>query len=1177
MSEYNKFLKQFNQSNNPDKAEASENEDIIPVKNAEAKFSEHAQKTDENNTLQNSASEEKEQTVKDAKDGENTFDGTVSESDTAPNDTLPSVKFIKTDDTPFISATQKDEELATSSQKYTDRFLPKIPERKINSEHTGKINTYAVNHSPNGNAPKILTEEKQEDSENTKTAEEVKSADNSVLAEKVKAAFDGKTKVIPSLSAQNENSDSQVETEKSDSTDKTEKGETKHINAKSELLRELAKSSVGTGDDSTPTSDELPDNEAKEEPSSVDEDLATELSGVREKRIKSFRFWTKQEVATGESEDKSFNVKSDEKQLPEFLRKTAEKFSYLDTDFTPVGEDEYTDPSKRKEIFSKLIGIRKKVIYKALILGVLGIVLLGSNIAVSVSAAMNKGFFTLFGGSTVVYNTLSLVILVIAGIIMFDDLKKGLFSILKIRPKTDSALLFMYLAALTQNIASYFTVLKPESDYHLLSGAAVVLCVPVLVAKIFYYDSIRHCFKAVAATSDKCYLRKVSDENLAASLIKERSETETDIVYAGKTRFISGFLKRSAKSAFAGQASSRITACAMAIALLAGIVALFTTGSIVNALGGIVFVASLSFPVGCAVFTGYALSSENSALSVKSSYIESYSASYGLSKIDDIIIDGNDIFSVEVTGVSVREGVSEKQARFCADVLTNKAGGILKKAFADASSGFEDKYPDVEYLVYEDKLGFSAWISDCKVLFGTKELLLNHDVELPEEHTVPFVISENEKPLFLALEGHFAAVFSVKYSCDEKSCKVLRDLTQDGTNIIINIQDPNITEEFGEKLLSLPENSLRTFSDATAEKFAVQKNTVTDSEETGIVFSDSYQAFIRTLAGGIKLNKLKRTAKIFCEAGCIAGAVFGLLLCILGAKSGISSWLSVLIQFFWLAVSFFAVPAVAATTLKKNFFVPENISERVGTILSKEDTEEFYDSLKEKTEETNKEDVTASNVSAEKPTSAVNNIADDTEKTDKTSDFAIGDEAYQKAIAEAKEFINANAVFDMNPEKVNFSGITGEEDTDIYETQATEQTISDDILDSFATQPTRRTRETNVSSQKTNKRKSFRTLLGGNDKEEGISDAKKSGRRSIISFADEKIAPPPRFDDEKEKDDFPKASFVPPENDAPSLLYNDDFFASYDPKEDDKAFADIRKQREENGGDDEFDFWPLKK
>ena len=78
------------------------------------------------------------------------------------------------------------------------------------------------------------------------------------------------------------------------------------------------------------------------------------------------------------------------------------------------------------------------------------------------------------------------------------------------------------------------------------------------------------------------------------------------------------------------------------------------------------------------------------------------------------------------------------------------------------------------------------------------------------------------------------------------------------------------------------------------------------------------------------------------------------------------------------------------------------------------------------------------------------------------------------------------------------------------------------------------------------------------------------------------MAPPPRYDlskkDEEEADPL-KATFVPPETDDASILYKDDFFSSFDTEEDDKAFADIRRQREEaeNGGADEFDFWPLKK
>ena len=79
---------------------------------------------------------------------------------------------------------------------------------------------------------------------------------------------------------------------------------------------------------------------------------------------------------------------------------------------------------------------------------------------------------------------------------------------------------------------------------------------------------------------------------------------------------------------------------------------------------------------------------------------------------------------------------------------------------------------------------------------------------------------------------------------------------------------------------------------------------------------------------------------------------------------------------------------------------------------------------------------------------------------------------------------------------------------------------------------------------------------------------------------EERIAPPPRFDLSKadEGDDPLRATFVPPETEAPSTLYKDDFFASFDTGEDDKAFADIRRQREEaeNHGADEFDFWTTK-
>lgn len=1185
MSEYNKFLDQFNKSKNPDGNALSDNEDIITLAGAHEveKISGTSEKAGESTSVptqvegekifdnvEMSESDEPTEYVEQAKQAEST------EKTEKP---VSSAKFINPDAAEFISTDKSEVSDGTlEAEKYTDRFVTRAPERKIKTGYTGKINTYTANHSPEvGASSMIHKEENATSSDKTEQAEQTIQTAQAEQTEKTEQAeFYGefakskeRTKKIPLRGIPIEKAADGTRESEDDSGMKV-------VGDKGELLRELAKSSLGAETEDTQLSMEGFNKTESESTvaAAEDEQLSDELSQVRQKRIKSFRFRTKQAVETSESEDKSFNAAAEEKKLPSFLEKTAERFAHLDTDFTPTGKDEYTDPSKRKEIFSHLINIRKKVVYKAIILAVLGVVLLGINLAVSVSAAMNNGFFKILGGSCTAYNVINIAILLLAGIVMFDDLKKGLFSVLKIRPKTDSALLFMYLGALCQNIASFFTVQKPESDYHLLTGAVVILCVPLLLSKVFYYDSIRHCFKAVAATSDKCYLRRVADENLTASLIKERSETETNVVYAGKTRFISGFLKRGAKSAFAGQSSSRALALSMLLSIIAGVASLIKTGNMVNALGSLSFVAALSFPVGCVVLTGFALSAENSVLSVKSSYIESFSAAYSLGRVDDIIADADDIFKLEVKGVSVCDGVSEKQARFCAAVIADKVGGGLKNAFVDPTGELEDKYPDVDELVFEEKLGYSAWINDCRVLFGTKQLLSKHDVELPAAKSVPFVLSENEKPIFLAIEGHFAAVFSVKYSCEGEYGRVLRELTSNGTNIIFSVKDPNVTEDFCEKLLSLPENSLRIIHGAVAEKFEMQKNTVTDSEETGIVFSDSFRAFMRTVSGALKLDKLKRTAKVFCEAGSIAGAVFGLLLACLGVNSGITGWLAVLLQLFFIAISFFAVPAVSATTLKSKIHIPENISSLAENILSHEDIEDIYTSSDTVAES---DDTDEQSHSEEANGSEENNEDEDEKESERAAFIGKSNEMYEKAVADASDFINSKPDIGENPVRVDFSNISGE--YSVYEQAAPDdakQTVSDEVLDAFAESASKRKIE-RIGKPKARKHRSFRERISGDYTEENVGAGEKAERKSILSFADEQTPPPPRFSDESEKEDYEKVSFVPPENDEPSAIYTDAFFAPYDTKEDDKTFKDARKQNDDDGGEGLFDFWPLKK
>ncbi len=1158
MSEYNKFLKHFNKQNIEEADPSlSEREDIIPVRNAPAVPAEEAAPAEQpESPVQEIHEEPPAQTTEES------------------TDSIPKSRFIKKTDAEFISVNSKGNDIPTNATKYTDRLLPGIPEKKAPGISLTKTNTYADNHAPQDTERKIIP------ADDAKKEEARKATDtNKTPAE----TAESQTRILPSVIDKDrpEEEEGGVIIEKI--PESTSDDKTKPLQAKGRLLREIAKTSDGDIiDDDQLKMDGFGEEDNTGIPDITDETaLREELSKVREKRINSFRFWTKSAVETGESDDKSFSPRREEKKIPDFLIKVRKKFEHLDTDFTPVGEEEYQDPSRRKEIFNRLIEARKTTIIKAFIVGVTGLILLIINIAAGLSAEMNNGFFTVFGGSAVVYNIVNLVCLLVSGVIMAEELKKGVFSLLKIRPKTDTALLIMYLGALMQNIAAFFTTLKPESEYHMLTGAVIILAASVLVAKTFYLDSTRHCFKAVGTTSDKCYLRKISDEDLISRLLKDSSTTETNVVYTGKTRFISNFLKRSASAAFAGQASSRIVLASAAAAALAAVIGLAATKSPVYALGCFTLTSAFSFPVSCLIFTGFAIAAENNNLSVKASFVGSYNDAYSFYCIDDIILSGEDIFSAEVISSACSRNVSPKQAEFCAAVISNKAGGILGKAFSQFSQGLEDRYPEVEGLSIEDKLGFSAWISDCRVLLGTKQFLVNHNVELPAENTVAYVTDESTKPLFLAIEGHFAAVFCVKYSCHKTTAKSLRSLASNGANILISISDPNITEEFGEDILGLPRESLRIMKKDANEDFTKSRNTVTDSEDTGIVFSDSFEAFARTIEGAVKLEKFRRVAKAMTEAVSIAGMLLGILLSATGALSLMSGWPVVFIQVCMVLITFAATPLLAATAIKKKIALPENVTERIRQNTSSVD-KELFDMYSEKEEEAEEENLPENEEAPD--TSDEDDIFDGEEKeagrltaSRIKKAMAAAVRSNEKPADEGEQMIMQGAPYTEPPAVVDFSKIAPTEE-DAGETKET--TISDDILDLFAESG----QETKAPRRVAAKTSLLDKLGFGSktysDEEKAPEEEKKTSPFSSLFRNEENLAPPPRYElNKKEEENDPlNATFTPPETEAPSTLYKDDFFSSFDTEEDDKAFADIRRQRkeEEEHGADEFDFWTTK-
>lgn len=924
-------------------------------------------------------------------------------------------RFIKTGNVPKVTV-RPEAQAETEVDRFTDRFSVR-PQQRSRTGYTGKIRTYADTHAAPADRMKRMISTEGENAAETDEAVDMLEAKrggfvfNAEDAETVETVHISKENAdeIKRAAAEREAGATKELPDDAEPRFSADENETptRKIPVKGELLREIA----GTASDDVPLDpDQLMmdgyDGDDEEEDGAREEALRR----ARAKKINNFNFWNKSN-GTEESADEKFSSGS-HRELPPFFQRLADRFAGLDSSFTPVKSTEYRDPEDRKAVFSSLIKTRNACLLRAGVLALIGIILFIVDAAVAVSASKNGGFFTVLGGNSLVYNILNTVFLLSAAVILLPELKTGLFSLLKIHPKADTSLLFMFVSAALQNGAMYSNAVRAEYDMHLFTPAVILLSVPFLMSKLFFYDSMRQCFKAVSAKSDKSYLRKVSDVRLVRELLRDSdADEDINVVYAGKTKFIGTFLGRGADSANAGMPASRLVLICAAASVVLGIAAGFVGKSFAAATTAMTLAALCSFPVSCLVSLGKTLANENKKLSLKSSFVQSYADARDFSCVDDIVIDDADVIRAEVTKCISAKNVKEKQAMFVAGALTSVSGGLMKKAFASAVHGFEDRMPAVDGLVYEDKLGVSAWVSGCKILLGTHTLLVNHNVGVPDESVVNALIEDGAKPVYLAIEGNFAALFSVKYSLLPGVAGNLGELADNGANILISTVDPNITDAYAEELLGLPADSVRTLAKKVSDKLNSSRTAVTDSEEAGIVFGDSVESLCRCAAAAIRLDSAKRISKLICAGASVFGLVIAAFLVFTGAYAKTSAIIPIVLQAIFTAFCI-ASPALFANTSKprRRKALKKDVPDDVFGVNGSDGETAFSGGRVESTENEASEENTvssrASSAGGEKPVGdggSVNSAPPTADNADDDGDDPISAETYSALDAFAEE------------------------------------------------------------------------------------------------------------------------------------------------------------------------------
>ena len=246
-----------------------------------------------------------------------------------------------------------------------------------------------------------------------------------------------------------------------------------------------------------------------------------------------------------------------------------------------------------------------------------------------------------------------------------------------------------------------------------------------------------------------------------------------------------------------------------------------------------------------------------------------------------IVIEAQNLFgprSCEIHGIKTFNGAKADDVILkTASVIINTKSP-LASVFDDVIIGKQAILPEVDDIVYEDRLGTTGWIYRKKILVGTRDLLIHHGVPVLKEDFEKKYTRKGRKVLYLAEAGKLMAMFVVSYSADPQLKKALRKLEKSGMTILVRSADPFINDESIAELFELPDGYIRVMNSSNGRAFEKYSNLFAQKSPAYIVHNGSALGLVSAFSAAEDLQETRKLISVLISFGSALGlGVVGLL------------------------------------------------------------------------------------------------------------------------------------------------------------------------------------------------------------------------------------------------------------------------------------------------------------
>lgn len=557
---------------------------------------------------------------------------------------------------------------------------------------------------------------------------------------------------------------------------------------------------------------------------------------------------------------------------------------------------EYSQIKDARRVRRYLNTQKKKSVHRVIIqAALLAFAMLTSIAAAAHTTVAGDNILTIFSGFVTIVASLITSNQMIAS--AFENLKKKKFTV-------NSAAAVVSVLCFVQTLLMFVLYFLDKNTVSVFAGAGVA---SLLLAELSAYitfsrtsDALEMC---TGINKDSLYcIDAIMDDKDVVEFGKHVKVPSPRIRYSGKTRFPSHLIELCTSETHTDKNMKFMFFIISIMGLINFIISWAVSGNFPVGFAAFVVTLATCVPIYATLLVQLPLRWANKSFNKLGGMISCQDAVNELCRTNTIVLDSKDLFDQNLCamhGFKDFKNVRVDDAMLYAAAMVIRSGGPLTGVFDQMVVNRRDILPTVKSFSYEEKLGVSGWIYNQKVILGTRQMMLNHNVDVPGTIDEDRYLISGHEVIYLAIANKLAAMMVVDYAPNKKLVPYLKKLRDAGVTILVRNCDPNVTDVMLSHCYDMRLDNIKILNSSSSRIFKKYKSRPKLNSRAVAINDGTPYTFMRTLCVADMLRHVFKISNTLMLIGILMSFAIVLILSIINVVADLPAIFIILMQVFF--------------------------------------------------------------------------------------------------------------------------------------------------------------------------------------------------------------------------------------------------------------------------------------